>query len=114
MKHIIFEHEPDGLYKESCITTKNVSLKKGDLIRIHGVSSELDDVYLVDVITLSPMDNNCDGCPFVLKYTDDDGFNDWGCRLSKKMNGRSVDLCVGEGRNEFYTFEKMSGELEGI
>lgn len=114
MKHIIFEHEPDGLYKESCITTKNVNLKKGDLIRIHGVRSELDDVYLVDVITPSLIDTYCDRCPFVLKYTDSDGFNDWGCRLSKKMNGRSVDLCAGDGSDELYTFEKMSDELEGI
>lgn len=113
MKHIRFEYDPDGLFTVSCIATKKVNIKKGDVIKIHGVSPKLDDVYLVDSIP-SPALTPCHMCPFIYEYTDTDGFNDWGCRPNKKMDGVSVYLCMGEDEDEIYTFKKLSAEMEGI
>lgn len=113
MKHIRFEYNPSGLFTVSRIATKKVNLKEGDIIKIHGVSPKIDDVYSVGMIP-SPVLTPCDNCPFRYDYTDSDGFQDWGCRLNKEMNGVHVYFCMAESDDAVYTFTRVSDIMEDI
>lgn len=113
MKHVRFEYNPDGRFVVSCIANKKVNLKEGDVIKVHGVSEKLDDVYIVGV-QYDPIRSACLWCPFRYDYTDTDGFSWYGCRTSKKMNGVDADLCKTEDEDCCYTFTKLSDTMERV